>query len=539
MATVHDNQIVCGKSIIKEFDNDKYHLLLLAQMQMGKSGTYWYVIYNMLFGTGNTVDNVLVLSGNRETELHQQVYQDKQEYKKWYFSQPEVVEGRTKDEIKTMKKSCAEKITILWGTQLSNTDYKVKENTLIVWDEAHYAQSEDNTPDRFFKNQNLESLINSSVSLDDARKNNVKVLSVSATPFSQLTVNCDNNDDSSIFKCMRLEPSPNYYGVKYYRDNNRIHKSFLLDYGHTESFTQLIDKYTSFEDPKFMIIRANNKDSYNIVLDVCNEREIECLIYDSTHKGMDINILKNKPKKPTVVLITGMLRMGKVLHKQHINMVFESATKNKSSRKTDTGLQGLLGRVCGYSTNGFNIHVYVDPSLMIQVDQYIESYDSNHGPITTKAMNTRAKPPVKKTKRCYNIVQIPFNENFLTKKGNLVKKNVVDWLLINQTTLEGLNDSQCNELNLAIHDTTRFVMKNITLQSNSSLRKMINNGSKECYLTLEHNKIYIVNEIDNVYIIIRDMTNEVPPDQEGVDHTKELYVLDKCVFKPSRFNCLE
>ena len=50
----------------------------------------------------------------------------------------------------------------------------------------------------------------------------------------------------------------------------------------------------------------------------------------------------------TVILLKDRLRAGKVVPKEHIGFVWEDAT----SSKTDTLVQGLLGRMCGYYDPG-------------------------------------------------------------------------------------------------------------------------------------------------------------------------------------------
>ena len=226
MANVHENQMICGDSIMKAFNEENiYHILLLAHMQMGKSGTYWYVILNTLFDKSNGIENVIIISGNREIELHQQVHDDKAAYRKWFLNLPETIDAYSKEELKKMKVKSKKNIQILWGSQLLSTNYAVPNNTLIVWDEAHYAQSENNTPDKFFKLNNLDTLINGTVSHDEIKARNIKILNVSATPFSELVATYENNH---LHKVVKLEPGTNYYGMEYYFNNHHIHSSFII-----------------------------------------------------------------------------------------------------------------------------------------------------------------------------------------------------------------------------------------------------------------------------------------------------------------------
>ena len=145
MATVYDNQRECGDLIVKAFGEQKIpNVLLLAQMQMGKSGTYWYVIFKMLFDPSNGIENVIIMSGNREKELYAQVLHDHKQYTKWFLNNHEETDRK---KLRMLKQTCEDKIHIMWGSHLVSKKkpmVTIKNNTLLVWDEAHYAQSKNN-----------------------------------------------------------------------------------------------------------------------------------------------------------------------------------------------------------------------------------------------------------------------------------------------------------------------------------------------------------------------------------------------------------
>ena len=66
--------------------------------------------------------------------------------------------------------------------------------------------------------------------------------------------------------------------------------------------------------------------------------------------------------------------MGKNLQKNHVSFVLETA---KDSR-TDTVLQGLLGRACGYSEGSDSIVVYLHKKIISsgEIDRYIDMIDN-------------------------------------------------------------------------------------------------------------------------------------------------------------------
>jgi hypothetical protein len=71
--------------------------------------------------------------------------------------------------------------------------------------------------------------------------------------------------------------------------------------------------------------------------------------------------MTTQPVRPTIIFIKGMLRMGKQLKKNFVRFVFESSR----STKTDSILQGLLGRCCGYDSRP-DIAVYVRQNTIVK-----------------------------------------------------------------------------------------------------------------------------------------------------------------------------
>lgn len=531
MVEVHENQMVCGDSIIQAFGEDHvFHVLLLSQMQMGKSGTYWYVILNMLFDKSNNIDNVIIISGNRETELHQQVHDDKSAYRKWFLGRPEILKKHSARELKQMKVDSKKRIRIVWGNQLTSKSEPpcvIPNNTLIVWDEAHYAQSKDNSPNKFFRFNNLENLLDGTIDLDEIKARNIKLLNVSATPFSELVVNHDVSQNP-LHKVIKLEPGTNYFGMEYYSTNKRLHASFILSDESMPMLRDLLLKHNNFDDPKYAIIRVTEKSKNRLIQTICNDLHYPCKFYSSVRKDIELDQLHEAPTVPTVIVISGMLRMGKVIAKSHISMVFEESTK-KQLRKTDTGLQGLLGRVCGYSNNGvgFNIHIYVEDSIIDNVNEYINNYNTNSGPYCSKAMNTRIGIPKKRQLHKFAVYDIPYTDGMLTKHNNICKPAVVQWLRDNSHKLDGLT------LNTEHEDS--FTAKNINKPSNKGFFNIIyNNAEKISYLNLSSETCYILNDNTKIWLLMCDDTYQPEKVECGQECAfDDIYVLDKCVFKAS------
>jgi hypothetical protein len=539
--TVYENQKACGDSILDALkSNTVFHVLLLSQMQMGKSGTYWYVIFNALFNS--SVENVIVMSGNRERDLYKQVLNDKETYTKWFFNQQSIIESYSESELKGMMVQAKNNIKILWGSDLStkrNPSEPVKNNTLIVWDEAHYAQSEKNSPDVFFKKNNLSKLIDGTISLEEIGSRNIKLLNVSATPFSELIINSEKKD--SLHKVVRLVPQSNYCGIKHYIEKGLIQGSVIINAENKNIVKETIKLYKNVNDPKYMIVRVNNlKSGLKVMQEICKELGIVCKRYDSKIVEVDIEDMKLKPEFDTVIVISGMLRMGKVIPKEHISMVYESTTNN-NIRKIDTGLQGLLGRVCGYSNleKGFNIGIYVEDLLIDAIGEYIKDYDSKTGPKNTKSMNLSKTR--KKNKHPYTICRIPdadLENEFLTKNGNIQKEKVLNWLKYEFKELKEKFSEKF--LELLNDEDTQVYRKNLNKKSNSSFLTLVNKWSdntlNKSYEHIQPNVYYIVNDNSKLWVIYNeglelDDNETLVDDELDEDEINSSNVLDKCVFK--------
>lgn len=545
MTEIHTNQIQCGDSIIDSFEKEmKNHVLLVAQMQMGKTGVYWYTIMKMLLNKPNAVDNVFIISGNRETTLHQQVYDDKHTYRKLFFNQNENIKGFSRETIKDMKRKSKKNIHIIWGGQLSKqiVSNVVPNNSLIVWDEAHYAQSKNNAPDKFFRFNSLDTLVNGTVSYDEINTRNIKLLNVSATPFSELIVN-SNKKHNSIHKVIKLEIGHNYYGMDHYLKNDLIHPSFCINDTTIDTLRTVLKKHNDFNDPKYTIIRiTNNNRTFKHVRSVCDELQISLKTYNSVKKNIDLNDLMLKPSVPTVIIINGMLRMGKVIHKEHITMVFEEATRN-NTKHTDTGLQGLLGRVCGYTSSipkGFGINVYIEHNVINEIDEYLRDYNIKEGPYCSKAMNTRiGVTPKRLSDNRLIIIQLPSSsmiDNGVTKKNNICKSIVLSWLKINHNTIDLVNKQHKDILiNYLNSDETIYINKNLESKSNSNLKETVLSNNKLSSITIPENTCYFANLSEKIWIIFQDSSSyesEIVKDNDDFSDNNTVIVLDKCVFKP-------
>lgn len=368
----YKTQTECAQEIVMAFvgnedyeDTDafvKYRFAtLLAQMQSGKSGTYLLVA--LLMKHMNVVDNVLIMCGSNDNELYTQVEENLDNALTKYSGIFSVSKDVVKHAFKCVK-SCHLK------------GLSINQKTLVIWDESHYAQTDKQLPDIFFRDNGL--LVNATKKAEEQwERKHSYLLTVSATPFSEIS-NAFNHKDDIRKKVCILHPNGLYRGVKYYRDNKLIHRSFNIKTDPVRLHT-LLDHHFDIINPKYALIRTQDDEEEEIIQRIAMENDWNVVYHNAkTPQPNGFNALEEKPTKCTIWMIKGMGRMGKVVPKKHVAFVFETAETSNA----DTLLQSLLGRMCGYNV-GDNypsepIHIYVTPSFMEQDEKNLEKLVKKH-----------------------------------------------------------------------------------------------------------------------------------------------------------------
>lgn len=314
---VHPEQYEAAQDIIGKFADGKRQIMLLAQMQSGKTGIFLYVALSML-RTG-IVKNVVILCGSNENELHEQL----------------VAEGG-----KMVRKfnMASASIKIYKSSDLKNT-LTVDSDTLVIWDESHYAQGIQNRPFKFLQRSGLLVGGNADSDVKWAAKNSY-FLSVSATPFAEFSDSLHKDFvESTTRAIVRAEPGTDYRGVEYFMAQGAIKSSYSIK-ENKAAFTALLASFKT--QRKYVLIRSRN---LSLVRQCATELGIAYKNYTSASKQLhNLDALSEAPPCFTIIGLAGMCRMGKVVPKEHIAFVFEEAKTSKS----DTLLQSLLGRLCGY-----------------------------------------------------------------------------------------------------------------------------------------------------------------------------------------------
>ena len=340
-STFHSNQINAGNEIIKQFEKFDY-VHLQAQMQSGKTGASLYTAFNLV--QNNNFDTFHVLSGISDLDLKNQWIEKIKSHFDSHF-ESNLQDTKQQKHMKLLRQLFS--ISVYFGKSIKDIkELEFFRNSLIILDEVHYGSSNDSVISKLFKRLNISSILHGEKCelLDEY---NIKILVVTATA-ANLDSIYNNSDASENWGRVYMEPGPNYTSVLDYYHNHNIYPNFDIKCDNITPVVNVLNKYKKEE--KYMIFRAVTQKAH-IISEVCNALDIPCISYnqESTIKFDDI-----KPKQFTCVIIKNKLRVGKELNKKHICAVFESSL----TINTDTLLQGLFGRICGYNISN-NIDVYI------------------------------------------------------------------------------------------------------------------------------------------------------------------------------------
>lgn len=345
-----------AKNICDKFKTTDY-CLFVAQMQSGKTGTYLGVARKML--KKSLITKVVVFSGNREKELRIQT------------------ENRISSD-----KHINNATTVVWGASLDKY-VPTDEPTLYIWDESHFGQSKGQAVDRFLKRCNL-------TPGNKGQKGNY-LLSVSATPFSEL-INLEGRDELDLVVWM--DKDEDYWGVEKMIENQQI-VSYRVGTT-TSEFEAGIMPILKEYDSGFSLIRVYDDDYVNTITRIVGDTPH--ILYDSDFQ-LDIEtILSQKPITHTLIILKGKLQMGKtIMNQQYINLCMETCR----TKKTDSLLQGFIGRFCGYNTN-HNTKIYI-PDVIYdngELTTYIGMFDG--GVVPVRGMNLLTRSPTTKKELFYH-----------------------------------------------------------------------------------------------------------------------------------------
>lgn len=457
---VFDNQIASAMDVIENFKNGNRWCLLMAEMQSGKSGTFFSVPYIIARNQTikeelNLVDdniNMFLLTPMSDSELVQQFEQDIVNFTGVEIKRNVIHNNEMQKFLKTPKDE--------WTTTDINTINKMKTNSVILIDESHYGSDKNQILNTF-----LEEILEISATGESTilKEKNIYVLSISATPMAERI----SVDDTTIKKkIIPLKNTKDYFGIVGMWETNKIKQSFNLN--NKEGINELVNVINKLPENGYVLVRANDrgdKDIEDIIKEIPNE--IECINYNmetkkSIFSNTDINdILSVKPNGRKIIFFKGKLRAGQRVKTEHVIMVHDS---HKST--SDTTAQSFLGRCCGYSKNR-NIEIYCD---LKSAKEYYEWVKSGFAKLSTpKAKNVFKETSKITTKKLIEkpIVRIVDDVDILAILGKKIK-TVEEKLKIVQYLNEPILNDVLDDDNFIISRISRVSEdnKNSTYQKN-------------------------------------------------------------------------
>jgi len=368
---IHENQLEAAIEIVKsmtgyilpedEFTFRNRHILLMAQMQSGKTGTISGVInilkkigWNNVFrnpSTSKGLERYFIVSGMNDNGLHEQTA-NRIMLQSFDAQEDDNVDSGSKDDIK--KENC--EFIIHKNFDLRESKYKL-ENCIIFVDESHYGSSKASVLTKFFDRSGVNWRNGK-----ELRERNIFIISVSATSFDEIYSDVDDTKTR-----VTLYPTDTYIGITDFDDNDQIFEASPNDFKvNKETLTYPIedyvkDAYDRMDENKkgITFVRAQGKKSKIILKSEIINNNFEVVELDADKGKVDYGKVREKvesmfttfgniKKKPILFLIKGSYRAGITLEEEFKDITFMVHDYSKETHATP---QGLLGRMCGYRKN--------------------------------------------------------------------------------------------------------------------------------------------------------------------------------------------
>lgn len=353
-----------------------FWVYLFAQMQSGKTDTYTLVACECV--RLGLIDNIVIFCGSQDLELKKDLIKKVNYFiHTTYNHYLEDVVKMSRDERDILIEKINKNIKIIWGTELKKNSIINPTRTLFILEESHFGQSKNMMVDNFLKKAGI--CANGDIELLGQHGN--LVISVSATGFSEISNMVHNNNHCK--KMVRLEPGKKYNGIKQMLERRKI-KGFKTP---LQALEQACSK--NYGSAGYGLVRMKNKDIKKAET-IARMHGYKVLYFDSDNKRDDdtfissLDELEEKPEEPTIIFLKDKCRMGKEVPKEHIVFCIETAKFSK----TDTLLQGLIGRMCGYYLH--DIDIYIHEKILESKELEIYAAFAEGGQmIPCKAMNLK------------------------------------------------------------------------------------------------------------------------------------------------------
>jgi hypothetical protein len=350
------------------------YAILWADCQAGKTGAFQELI-NLMLSSG-VVQRVYILCGSSEIGLREQAIQDTKQANKVSYE--------------------SGMIKVLFRQDFKGFTMDIT-NALIVVDESHLDQGQNQELDKFLGEHGL-SMDGNPTKLNEK---NAFIVSVDATPYAELAA-LKHKETPFEKHVEELISGDTYFGLSQYlykglmkatydiSKNTGRFQMLLATKGRKWALVRLTHgKHASSEEAAIKAICASS--GFPFLYYTEEKTEVAITKEEQARLGASIPCLEDAPQKPTVVIIRGRLRAGKVVPKKHISFVWEGAKNSK----TDALVQGLPGRMCGYDFGEIKPLVFVPASaLKIHEDKVIKASEmgrASMGPMVMPLKGTNLK----------------------------------------------------------------------------------------------------------------------------------------------------
>ena len=350
------------RQIIESFESCVRWVVLLAQPQSGKSDTFYFVAAEYL--RMKKIQKVIIFSGNTERELGDQVRKNMHPFLEKYDVYLEKELGMNPNERCELNGLIRNRIRVYWGADIGRMF--MQKDTLFIWEESHSAQDKGMRVDKMLRNIG----ISANGDIEKLGSNNNYFLSVSATPFSEIS-DIVHEEPDQFKRVIKLQVDDGYYGVE-----NMLNSDKICGYKMWKECLRNALRHRHDHTPQYAIVRVRNDTMGDEVKRMAERAGYAVAFYNSQRKDIpNMDALSVAPQKNTMVIIKGMCRMGKVVPKMHISFCMETS----NSSNTDTILQGLLGRMFGWHSYR-NIVVYVNDKILKsgELEKYVLFMKGEH-----------------------------------------------------------------------------------------------------------------------------------------------------------------
>lgn len=318
------------------------YAMLIARCQAGKTGAFQELIRLMLLN--GDINRAYILCGSNEKELRSQAHADTAAANPAAYAAGEI-EVFFRQDFK--------------GAKMDVT------RALIVIDESHMDQTQKQELDQFMGAHGL-SMDGNPKTLDEK---DAYIVSVDATPYSELSALMYKESHGKHIE--QLAVGVGYFGLQDYFFGKHIQPTYDIS---TKPLSFGTMARSAGRKYGLMRLTMGKHAQQQEAAAVAAYKRIGGKVYYYTADKTEIAItgvqknelklascLEDVPAVPTLIIIRGRLRAGKVVPKQHVAYIWEGAKVSK----TDSLVQGLPGRMCGYDFGDVEGQPIVRPTLFI------------------------------------------------------------------------------------------------------------------------------------------------------------------------------